>query len=133
MWKREVAMEEAMATPMAPPSLCDVLMTPDATPASRSVTPVRAPIETGMKANATPIPATKNGPAKSCQKFPCGGIRVAHRMPVPTSAIPKVMTHLGEVLVTSFWDGPAKAKAVTEVVSQATPVLRAENPSTCCI
>ena len=43
------------------------------------------------------------------------------------------MTRLGEVLVTSFWDGPAKAKAVTEAVSQASPVLRAENPSTCCM
>ena len=29
------------------------------------------------------------------------------------------MTRLGEVLVTSFWDRPAKANAVTEVVSQA--------------
>ena len=99
----------------------------------RSVTPVRAPIETGMKANATPMPATKKGPARSAQKFPCGGIRVAHKMPAPMSAIPNTMTRLGENLVTSFWDGPAKSNAVTEATSQASPVLRAEKASTCCM
>ena len=30
-------------------------------------------METGMKANAVPMPATKNGPAKSGQKVPPAG------------------------------------------------------------
>ena len=41
-------------------------------------------------------------------------------------AMPKAMTSLAEALVTSFCERPAKATEVIEVVSQATPVLRAE-------
>ena len=66
-------MDEATATPIAAPRFWEVLSRPEATPASRSVTPVRAPMETGMKANAVPMPATKNGPARSCQKLPWPG------------------------------------------------------------
>src|SRR5260370_31553799 len=55
-------MDEAMATPIAPPRFCAVLRRPEATPAWRPVTPARAPMETGMKANAVPTPAMKNGP-----------------------------------------------------------------------
>ena len=86
-----------------------------------------------MKANAVPMPATKNGPARSCQKFPSVEIWVAHKIPPPMSAMPKAMTSLAEVLVTSIWERPAKATEVTDAVSQARPVLRAEKPSTCCM
>src|SRR5712692_587257 len=51
----EAAMDEATATPIAAPKFCEVLTRPAATPASRSVTPARAPMEIGMKANAVPI------------------------------------------------------------------------------
>jgi hypothetical protein len=43
------------------------------------------------------------------------------------------MTALGEVLVTIFWERPAKAKEVTDAAIQAAPVARAEKPSTCCM
>jgi hypothetical protein len=36
------------------------------------------------------------------------------------------MTSLAEVLVTSFWDSPAKASEASEAAIQAAPVLRAE-------
>ena len=45
---------DATATPIAPPSCCDVFNRPEARPASRSATPARAAIETGMNANAVP-------------------------------------------------------------------------------
>jgi hypothetical protein len=36
-------MDEATATPIVPPRFCEVLSRAEATPASRSVTPVSAP------------------------------------------------------------------------------------------
>ena len=59
-------MDEATATPIAPPRFCEVLSRPEATPASCSVTLVSAPMEIGMKAKAVPMPATKE--AASAQK-----------------------------------------------------------------
>ena len=74
-----------------------------------------------MKVKAVPMPATKNGPARSRQKFPFGGAWAAHRIPAPIRAIPTAMTALGEVRVTSFWERPAKASEVTDAVIQASP------------
>ena len=90
-------------------------------------------MEIGMKANAVPMPATKNGPARSRQKLPWVGAWAAHSIPAPMSAMPKAMTILGEVLVTIRWDRPAQAREVTDAVIQAAPVARAEKPSTCCM
>ena len=49
----------------------------EAGPASRSATPARAAMETGMKANAVPMPTMTNGPARLAQKCPCTGTWVA--------------------------------------------------------
>ena len=103
-------MDEATATPITPPRFCEVLSRPEATPASRSVTPVSAPMEIGMNAKAVPTPATKNGPARSGQKLPWGGAWAAHSIPAPMRAIPKAMTALAEVRVTIFWERPANAR-----------------------
>ena len=42
---------ETIATPIAPPTCCAVLISPDASPASCGSTPASAAIETGMKVN----------------------------------------------------------------------------------
>src|SRR6266536_3320555 len=117
---------EAIATPIAPPSCCEVLSRPEASPASRSATPARPPIEIGMKLKAPPAPVTRNGPASEAQKWPCTGTCVAQRMPPPISAIPSAITGPGEMRVTSFCDSPASANEVSEVASQATPACNAE-------
>src|SRR5690348_18227738 len=85
-----------------------------------------------MNARVQP-PVTKNGPARSAQKFPCTGTWVAHSTPPPIRAIPDAMTSLAEALVTSIWAGPASASPVRDVASQAAPVFSAEYPSTCCM
>jgi DNA-binding transcriptional ArsR family regulator len=54
-WNREAAIDDATATPITLPRFCEVLTRPEATPPSRSATPVSAPIETGMKVNAVPM------------------------------------------------------------------------------
>ena len=50
---------ETIATPSAPPTCCDVLISPDASPASCSWTPARAAIDIGMKAKAMPNPTSR--------------------------------------------------------------------------
>jgi hypothetical protein len=121
-------MDEATATPITPPRFCEVLSRPEATPASRSVTPVSAPMEIGMNAKAVPMPATKNGPARSGQKLPWGGAWAAHSIPAPMRAIPKAMTALAEVRVTIFWERPANAREVTDAVIQAPPGRQSGKP-----
>ena len=54
-----VATVAATATPIAPPICCDVLSSPDASPASRASTPASAAIDTGMNANAIPTPTIR--------------------------------------------------------------------------
>src|SRR5690242_21578712 len=61
-------------------------MSPEARPASCSPTPASPAIETGMKANAVPIPTMMNGPARLAQKCPCTGTWVDHKMPPPIIA-----------------------------------------------
>src|SRR5450755_476114 len=124
----KAAMDEATATPITPPRFCEVLSRPEATPASRSVTPVSAPMEIGMNAKAVPTPATNNGPARSGQKLPWGGAWAAHSIPAPMRAIPKAMTALAEVRVTIFWERPANAREVTDAVIQAPPGRQSGKP-----
>ncbi len=50
------ATDAAIATPSAPPICCDVLISPDASPASSGSTPASAAIDIGMNANAMPTP-----------------------------------------------------------------------------
>ena len=73
---------DVTATPIAPPSCCDVLSRPEASPASRSATPASPAIEIGMNANAVPAPATKNGPARSAPE------PTVHGQPGSPTAIP---------------------------------------------
>src|SRR5262249_24288195 len=91
-----------------------------------------APIDTGMNAKTAP-PARNKGPARFAQKCPCAGTWVAHKVAAPSRIIPAAMTSLAEVVVTRICAGPASASAVTDAASHATPVFRAEYPSTCCM
>jgi hypothetical protein len=70
-------------------------MSPEATPASRSVTPTRAPIDTGMNTQVT-VPVRKKGPARFAQKLPWTGTWVARRIPAPVRVIPAAITSLAD-------------------------------------
>ena len=52
---REVAIVESAAMPSAPPICCDVLIRPDASPASAACTPASAAIEIGTNEKPMPI------------------------------------------------------------------------------
>jgi hypothetical protein len=53
---RDLAIVESAAMPSAPPICCDVLIRPDASPASDAFTPASAEIEIGTKENPIPTP-----------------------------------------------------------------------------
>ena len=116
---------DATAIPIAPPSCWDESISPEATPASRSLTPTRAPIDTGMNTQVT-APVRKKGPARFAQKLPCAGAWVAHRIPAPVRVIPAAITSLTDARVTSIWAGPASTTPVRPTTSQARPVVIAE-------
>ena len=61
---RELAIEARMARPSAPPTCCDVLIRPDARPASCAST-LTAAIVIGTKAKPSPTAATSDGPRMS--------------------------------------------------------------------
>ena len=106
---------------------------PEARPASASDTPASPAIDTGMKANAVPAPVTKNGPARSFQKWPPRGTAVAQRIPPPIRTIPKAITLFADTRVTSACDNPANATEVSDAASHASPVWSALYPRICCM
>ena len=57
----EFAIEARIARPSAPPTCCDVLISPDARPASCGATPLTAPIVIGTKAKPSPTAAISDG------------------------------------------------------------------------
>src|SRR5215472_4723437 len=85
-----------------------------------------------MNAKTAP-PARNNGPARLAQKRPLSGTWVAHKVAAPSRVIPAAMTSLAGARVMRICAGPASPSAVSEVASHATPVFRAEYPSTCCM
>jgi len=61
--ERAAATADATAIPIAPPSCWDGSISPEATPASRSVTPTRAPIDTHFQEALSRWPCERTGPA----------------------------------------------------------------------
>ena len=58
---REFAIEARIARPSAPPTCCDVLISPEARPVSCGSTPLTAAIVIGTNANPSPTAATSDG------------------------------------------------------------------------
>ncbi len=75
---RDVAIVDSAAMPSAPPICCDVLISPDASPASVGCTPASAAIEIGTNENPRPTatnrkpgsrPVTYEPPTDTCVKY----------------------------------------------------------------
>ena len=60
-----IAIVESTAMPSAPPICCDVLISPDASPASACLTPASAAIEIGTNENASPTPMSRKPGSRS--------------------------------------------------------------------
>ena len=97
----EVAIADSAAIPSAPPTCCDVLMSPDASPASDGLTPARAAIEIGT--NEKPIPtAITRKPGKQVGDVRAAGETcVKNARPAVRNAIPVTSTGFTPTRVTS--------------------------------
>ena len=127
------AIVAAIATPSAPPICCDVLRSPDATPATRSWRFASAASETGMKTNASPTPLSTKGTNRLRQNVPSGGSCVYQRYAKAVSARPVAITGLTPTRVMSACAAPAAGIVVPAVARNATPASIGEYPSTCCM
>ena len=111
---------------MAPPICCEVLIRPEASPASRSATPASAAIETGTNANAMPTPTITYPGNRSLANFPCTGI-CEYQIIAPVSrASPITMIGFAPNLVVSAWATPAARTAVPAVAMKVNPVFSGE-------
>ena len=72
---------ESTAVPIAPPTCCDVLIRPEASPAFSWLTPASAAIVIGMNENGIPMPTAKNPGSKSIWYEPLASICVYQRHP----------------------------------------------------
>ena len=61
----EVAIVESAAMPSAPPICCEVLIRPEASPASAGFTPASAAIEIGTNENPMPTPMIRKPGSRS--------------------------------------------------------------------
>ncbi len=128
-----VAIVDAIATPSAPPICCDVLSSPDATPAILSSMFDSAASETGMNVNARPKPLARKGMNRFVQYLPSTGSCVYQTYAKVFSARPIAITGFTPTRVTSACAMPAAGMVVPAVARKASPVLIGEKPSTCCM
>src|SRR5207244_4209653 len=72
LWVRLLAIVARIASPSAPPICCEVLIRPEASPASCGLVPVTAAIVTDTNANPNPTAASSDGPSTSAVHEPPG-------------------------------------------------------------
>src|SRR5262249_15789959 len=130
---REVAIVESAAIPSAPPICCDVLMSPDARPASLDSTPASAAIEIGTNANPMPTATTRKPGTRSAAYEPSTEICVKYTSPAVSDAIPTTRTGFTPIRVTSCAATADQTIAPPATARYANPALSGENPSTCCM
>ena len=130
---RVVAIVDRIAIPSAPPICCDVLIRPEASPASDGWTPASAAIEIGT--NEKPIPsATSRKPGSRSPRYvPCTETCVKYTSPPVRATIPITSTGLTPSRVTSCAATIEVRIAVPATARYPTPVFSGEYPSTCCM
>ena len=94
----ETATEERIAIPSAPPICCDVLISPEARPASFASIPARAAIEIETNANGIPIPTIRKPGSRSTTYEPPTDTCVNQSIPTVSRVIPVTSTGLTPIL-----------------------------------
>ena len=116
---------DAIATPIAPPSYCEVLSRPEARPALAVGDSGEGGDRDRDEGERRPQPGDEERPEKAAPVRPLPAW-VVQRRPIPISAMPAAITSFGEPRVTSICERPANATEVTDVASHANPVCSAE-------
>src|SRR6185312_6146267 len=115
------ATDESTAMPSAPPICCDVLISPDARPASFACTPASAAIEIETNENAIPTAITRNPGRRSPRYEPPTDTCVKYSRPIPVTS-----TGLTPTRVTSCCATMAQTIDVPATAMYAIPVFRGE-------
>src|SRR3954454_3824929 len=123
---RVVAIVDSAAIPSAPPICCDVLIKPDAKPASAGWMPASAAIEIGTNEKPRPTATSRNPGNRSPRYEPCTDTWVKYTRPAVSDVIPITSTGFTPILFTS-WAATAEVTiAVPATARYATPVLIGE-------
>jgi hypothetical protein len=106
---RLLATVARIARPSAPPTCWEVLISPEARPASCGLVPVTAAIVTGTKEKPSPNAASSDGPSTFAANEPPGaGTRENHSRPAAISKRPPISVGLKPTRVTSTEAAPAE-------------------------
>ena len=120
MWRSPTARRSR-----APPICWDVLIRPDASPASEGSTPARAAIEIGTNEKPIPIAISRNPGSRSPRYEPPTDTWVKYASPAVRNAMPATSTGLTPTRVTSFATAD-QTMAVPATARWATPVFSRE-------
>jgi len=124
---RLLAIVARIASPSAPPICCEVLIRPEASPASCGLVPVTAAIVTDTNANPNPTAASSDGPSTSAVHEPPGaGTRENQSRPPVISSSPAISVGLNPIRVTSWDASPAAMMIPTASGRYEIPVLIGE-------
>src|SRR4051795_1136 len=119
-------MVERIASPSAPPICCDVLIRPDASPASLLLTPDTAAIVTGTNENPSPAAATSDAGSTSEANVPSTDTREKSSSPIAIKPMPKTSTGLKTSLGKSCDATPAETMIVSASGRYEKPDLSGE-------
>src|SRR5205085_3269776 len=98
---------DSTATPSAPPTCCEVLIRPEAMPASSWVTPISEAIWTGTNEKPSPIPARMKPAARTVAQEPHTDTCENQTRPATSSTITAISTERTPKLDTSACETPA--------------------------
>ena len=128
-----MAIADRIARPSAPPTCCEVLIRPDARPASSGFVPITAAIVTDTNASPRPKPTTSDGNSTSPTYEPPALTWLNHTSPAVSISIPVTSTGLKPMRVVSCEATPAETMIMIASGRYETPVLSASKPRTCCM
>ena len=123
---RVVAIVDSAAIPSAPPICCDVLIRPEARPASAACTPASAAIEIGTNAKPMPTATSRKPGSRSVTYEPPTETCVKNTRPAVSATIPVTITGLTPMRVTSCAATADVKIAVPATARYATPLFIAE-------
>src|SRR4051795_605490 len=122
----EVATADSAAMPSAPPTCCDVLISPDARPASDGFTPASAAIEIGTNVKPMPTAMTRKPGSRSLAYEPPTETCVKYTRPAVRNAMPTTSTGLTPTRVTSWAATADHTIALPATARYETPVFSGE-------
>src|SRR4051812_36217591 len=122
----DVATADSAAIPSAPPTCCDVLISPDASPASDDRTPASAAIVIGTKEKPMPTAMSRKPGRRSATYEPPTDTCVKYARPAVRNAMPVTSTGLTPTRVTSCAATAEHGIAVPATARYATPARSGE-------